>query len=197
MGLAGHPWFTTDTGGFYGVNIESDSFKELLCRWYQFSVFSPVLRMHGVRKPDFMTEDGLYSGAPNELWSYGENVYRILVKYLEVREAIKPYLRTVMEEAHLYGDPAIRAMFYEFPEDQVCWELKEQYMLGSDLLVAPVLYEGADVAMIYLPVGTDWTDVWTGKDFAGGQWIERSVPLDVIPVYSRKNSEVLKCFYGF
>lgn len=197
VGLAGHPWFTTDTGGFYGGNVTTDSFKELLCRWYQFSVFSPVLRMHGVRKPAFMTKDGLYSGAANELWSYGDEVYRILTKFLDVRAAIKPYLRSVMEEAHLHGDPAIRAMFYEFPEDPVCWNLKEQYMLGSDLLVAPVLYEGAQSAKVYLPAGVRWTDAWTGETLDGGQWIERAAPLDLIPIYVRDGAEVLKSFEAF
>lgn len=158
------------------------------------SVFSPVLRMHGDRLPDYQAEDGAYAGAPNELWSYGDEVYEILKKYLDVREAIKPYLHSVMQEAHLYGDPAIRAMFYEFPDDKMCWDLKEQYMLGSELIVAPVLYEGAKTTKVYLPKGCHWTDVWTKETIEGGRWVERESPLDLIPVYARSDSEALKCF---
>lgn len=194
VGLAGHPWFTTDIGGFFGGDIRDPHFHELLCRWFQFGVFSPVLRMHGNREPSYQAEDKAWAGAENELWSYGDEVYEILKKYLDIREAIKPYLRSVMEEAHLYGDPAIRAMFYEFPGDENCFDLREQYMLGSELIVAPVLYEGAKTTRVYLPEGCSWVDVWTKETYEGGRWVERETPLDLIPVYARTGSDALKCF---
>ena len=194
VGLAGQPWFTTDTGGFYNGNINDPYFRELMCRWFQFSTFSPVLRMHGVRMPDHWTEDGLYSGADNELWSFGEETYEVLKKYLNIRENIKPYLKKVMEEAHEFGDPAIRAMFYEFPEDSVCWNLKRQYMLGGDLIVAPVMEEGARSVKVYLPKGSAWIDAWTKERCEGGRWIQKDAPLDVIPVFVRDNAEALECF---
>ncbi|MBQ7921721.1 MAG: family 31 glucosidase [Clostridia bacterium] len=194
VGLAGQPWFTTDIGGFHGANISDPRFHELLCRWFQFGVFSPVLRMHGCREPSYPAEDGIWAGAPNELWSYGDEVYEILKKYLDIRESLKPYLRHVMEEAHLYGDPAIRAMFYEFPDDANCWDLREQYMLGSELIVAPVLYEGAKTTRIYLPEGCSWVDVWTKETHEGGRWVERETPIDLIPVYARAGSDALNCF---
>ena len=194
VGMSGQPWFTTDTGGFYNGNVYDPYFRRLMCRWFQFSTFSPVLRLHGVRQPDHWTEDHLYSGADNELWSFGEETYEILKKYLSIRENIKPYLKQVMEQTHVTGDPAIRGLFYEFPEDETCWSVKSQYMLGSELLVCPVLYDLAQSIRIYLPSGTDWVDVWTGETFPGGQWIDRVTPLDTIPVYAKAGSEALKCF---
>ena len=83
-----------------------------------------------------------HEGLPNELWSFGEDVCEILTSYVQLRERMKPYLKEVMREASENGSPVMRAMFYEFPEDETCWSADEQYMLGSKYLVAPVLYEG-------------------------------------------------------
>jgi alpha-D-xyloside xylohydrolase len=105
MGLAGIPWWTTDTGGFHGGVNNDPAFRECLIRWFQFSTFSPVLRMHGDREPHskpLSTTGGgkCASGAPNELWSYGEEVLPILEKYLRIRERLRPYVRTLMTAAH-------------------------------------------------------------------------------------------------
>ena len=85
MGLAGIPWWTTDIGGFHGGVNNDPSFRECLIRWFQFATFSPVLRMHGDREPHskpLSTTGGgkCVSGAPNELWSFGDEVYAILGK---------------------------------------------------------------------------------------------------------------------
>jgi alpha-D-xyloside xylohydrolase len=96
MGVAGIPWFTTDIGGFGGGDIEDPGFRELLVRWFQFGAFCPVMRMHGDRQPSerVLAADGSApnnSGAPNELWGFGEDVYEILVRYVKLREAMRPY----------------------------------------------------------------------------------------------------------
>ncbi|WP_199040998.1 glycoside hydrolase family 31 protein, partial [Glycomyces salinus] len=98
MGVAGIPWFTTDIGGFHGGDITDPGFRELLVRWFQFGAFSPVMRMHGDRQPQERIEaaDGSArcpSGADNELWSFGEEVYEILARYVRLREAMRPYTR--------------------------------------------------------------------------------------------------------
>ena len=132
MGLAGIPWWTTDIGGFMTDDWEDPDFKQLLIRWYQFAVYSPVLRMHGERGPinipplDDRDWGGgyLHTGHSNELWSYGEENYRIMKHYYEVRMAMKEYIKGLFEEASENGSPLLRAMFYEFPEDPKCWELQ-------------------------------------------------------------------------
>ncbi len=192
MGLAGIPWWTTDIGGFMTDDVKDPDFQELLIRWYQFAVYSAVLRMHGDRGPynipplDERDWGGgyLHTGQPNELWSYGEENYRIMRKYYDVRIAMKDYIRAVYQEAHENGSPLIRTMFYEFPEDPVCWELEDQYMFGSRYLVAPVMKLHATERKVYLPAG-QWKNVETGEVLAGGGVVTANAPLDVIPVFER------------
>ncbi len=190
MGLAGIPWWVSDTGGFFG-DADQPGFKEMLIRWYQFSTFCPVLRMHGDRGPhnisplaeNTMVGGGFcFTGGPNELWSYGEDVYNILKKYLDIRLGMKDYIMSLMKEAHENGSPVIRTMFYEFPEDNECWNCTQQYMFGADYLVAPVLYEGERTKKVYLPVGK-WTNINDNQVYEGGQTIEVKAPLDEIPVF--------------
>ena len=100
MGMAGIPWWTSDIGGFIGGDITDPHFKELLVRWFAWGAFCPVFRMHGERSPWYEREqeyrDGvrqLTSGQPNEVWSFGEDNYEILTKYLFIRERLRPYIR--------------------------------------------------------------------------------------------------------
>ncbi|NLA58524.1 MAG: glycoside hydrolase family 31 protein, partial [Firmicutes bacterium] len=173
MGLAGIPWWTTDIGGFHGGNIHSDKFKELLVRWFQFGAFSPVFRLHGCRepmkKPIGTTGGGkVPSGADNEVWSYGEEVYEICRKYMEIREKLRPYIKTLMQEAHEKGTPVMRPLFYDFPKDEKAWEIEDQYMFGSDIMVCPILYEGMREREVYLPEGSWWSMV-DKKVYEGGR----------------------------
>jgi len=193
MGVAGIPYWISDTGGFYGGNIEDPVFRELLVRWYQWAVFTPVLRMHGDRSPALGglvsgTDHGggfNNSGAPNELWSYGEDTYGILVKYLHVREDMRDYIRKTAKEAETLGLPMIRGMFLEFPRDPLAWEVSDQYMFGSEYLVAPVTEYGARERKVYLPAGR-----WEAMDGSGvieskGETVTAAAPLDYMPVYRR------------
>ena len=194
IGLAGIPWWTTDTGGFIS-DVTAPEFNELLVRWFQFSTFCPVLRMHGDRgpynipaletNPDKNFGGGVHhTGQPNELWSYGEDVYKILRKYLDIRLSMKDYIKGLMDEASRNGSPVIRTMFYEFPEDPKCWDLSDQYMFGDRYLVAPVMYEGMRERDVYLPRGK-WRSIHTGEVADGGCTVRADAPLDVIPVYER------------
>lgn len=190
MGVAGIPWFTTDIGGFHNGNINDPDFRDLLIRWFQFATFCPVMRMHGDRAPyaDITKADGtdcIRTGAPNELWSYGDDVYDILSKYVRLRETLRPYTRRIMNEAHTSGQPVMRGLFHEFPDDPTCWEVTDQYMFGPDLLVAPVVQPRAASRRVYLPAGTEWTDLRTGVTGNGGHWFDAEAALDSIPVYAR------------
>ncbi len=192
MGLAGIPWWTTDVGGFMTDDVNDPDFRQLLIRWYQFAVYSPVLRMHGDRGPyDIPQLDDrdwgggyLHTGQPNELWSYGEDNYRIMKKYYDVRVGLHDYIKTLYEQAAEDGSPLIRTMFYEFPDDERCWELQDQYMFGSELLVAPVFHLNEFERDVYLPAGK-WEDTRDGKVYEGGCVIRAAAPIDSIPVFKK------------
>ncbi|MDD2214936.1 MAG: glycoside hydrolase family 31 protein [Oscillospiraceae bacterium] len=192
MGLAGIPWWTSDIGGFMGGNVHDPAFIRLLIRWFQFAVFTPVLRMHGDRDPHDIPPlaagdwgGGFQpTGQPNELWSYGPEAFQIMKQYLDWRQSLRPYIAQLMQEAHETGAPLIRAMFYEFPEDPHCWELQDQYMFGSDYLVAPILYPEQNSRQVYLPRGR-WESQTDGTCWSGAQALQVEAPLAVLPVFRR------------
>ncbi|KAF3352362.1 hypothetical protein VdG1_09049 [Verticillium dahliae VDG1] len=178
MGVAGLPWWTTDIGGFHGGDPTDPRFRELFVRWFQWGAFCPVMRLHGFREPmqpQHGTTGGAacLSGAPNEVWSYGEDVYAICKTYM----------------AHEKGTPVMRMLFYEFPEDQECWRIGQQYMYGDKYLCCPVLQEGARRSKVYLPklASGEWTSLQEGKEerYSGGQWVEVDAPLEWMPVFVR------------
>jgi alpha-D-xyloside xylohydrolase len=192
IGLSGIPWWTTDIGGFKGGDITSPSFRELLVRWFQFGVFSPLCRLHGFRQPAVRAEAdhtgvpwGDQTGAPNELWCFGPEAYEILRRWLRVREHLRPYIMAAMRVAHTDGLPPMRPLFLGFPADEPCWEIADEFLLGDDLLVAPVVTEGARQRQVYLPAGAGWRDAWNGQSHAGGQWLTAAAPLETIPVFVR------------
>ena len=105
-------------------------------------------------------------------------------KYLRLRVSMKPYLKELMREASETGAPLMRTMFFEFPEDEACWNCADQYMFGARYLVAPVLYEGMRARSVYLPAGR-WKNIHTGEELAGGRTVTAEAPLDVIPVFEK------------
>ena len=196
MSMAGIPWWTSDIGGFLGGNIADKDFQELLLRWFAWGAFCPVFRMHGERSPWYEREQEfrngvrqLTSGQDNEVWSFGEENYQILSKYLFIRERLRPYIRECMQAASETGAPVMRPLFYDFPEDKACWAVEDSYMFGPDLLVSPVMEAGADSRRIYLPAGTRWTDAYTKQVYEGGQWVTVPAPIDIIPVMVREGKE--------
>ena len=189
MGVAGIPWWTTDIGGFHAGNPNDPGFRELLIRWFQWGCYCPVMRLHGDRQPSepVCRKDGtrvLNSGSDNEVWSFGEEAYPILVKYMKRREELRGYIRELMKQAHEEGTPLLRAMWYEFTDDENCSDLKDQYMFGSRFLVAPVLEPEARERQVYFPAGR-WRNVDTGEILEGGETRTAAAPLDIIPVFER------------
>ncbi len=197
MCVAGIPWWTSDIGGFLGGDISDSSFRELLVRWFEWGAFCPVFRMHGERSPWYEREeefiDGvrqLTSGQDNEVWSFGEENYEILKKYLFIREKLRPYIRKHMDIASEKGLPIMRPVFFDFPQDQKAWDSYDEYMFGSDILVAPVTDAGALDKTVYLPEGTEWVYSSTGEVYSGGQTVTVPAPLDIIPIFIRRGSGV-------
>lgn len=187
IGLSGIPWWTTDIGGFYGGDTTTPYFRELVVRWFQYGCWCPLFRLHGERKP---YDEAAEMGAPNEVWSFGDEAYEIIKEILFLRERLRPYIMEQMLLAHKKGTPPQRALFFDFPDDEGCVNVDDQFLLGPDILVAPVLHEGARKRDLYLPAGTDWTDAWTEEKLKGGQWITADAPLEKIPVYLRGDSRL-------
>jgi len=182
IGLSGIPWWTTDIGGFFGGDVSTPYFRELIVRWFQYGVFCPLFRLHGFRMPNTKFWD---TGGPNEVWSFGEEAYTIIGELLSLRERLRPYVMEQMRLAHEKGIPPMRPLFFDFPQDNGCAVVDDQFMFGPDLLVGPVLYEGMRSRDVYLPAETTWTDAWTDETFDGGQWVTADAPLERIPLYLR------------
>ncbi len=197
MGMAGIPWWTTDIGGFLGGDVNDPDFHELLLRWFGFGVFSPVFRLHGERAPYIQPEqevvDGvsqMFTGSPNEIYTYGQENYEIMKDYIFMRERLRPYISGCMKEAHEKGTPIMRTLFYEFPEDPVCWKQETEYMFGPDILVAPITEAGVKGRDVYLPAQESWKNPKTGEVFEGGQTVYVHAPLDTIPLFVRASVDL-------
>ncbi len=195
MCVAGIPWWTSDIGGFLGGDISDEKFRELLVRWFQWGAFCPVFRMHGERSPWYEREqefiDGirqLTSGQDNEVWSFGDDNYEILKKYLFIRENLRPYIREAMDECSRSGLPVMRPLFFDFKDDMTAWKTEDEYMFGNDILVAPVMEEGARERSVYLPEGAEWTDAYTKQVYKGGQRVTVPAPIDVIPIFLKNGA---------
>jgi alpha-D-xyloside xylohydrolase len=194
MAICGITWWTTDIGGFYGGDPKNPQFQELIIRWFQFGAFCPIFRLHGFRLP--YPEDPSkcdpyeLTGGDNEVWSFGEKAYTILREFILLRERIKPYIVDQMKKCCEEGIPLMRPLFFDFPTDENAYEVEDEYMFGSDILVAPVYEEGVKIRRVYLPKGAKWTDAWTGKNYEGGQWIDRETPLEIIPIFLREGAQV-------
>lgn len=196
MGLAGIPWWTTDIGGFHGGNIHDPRFHELLIRWFQWGVFSPVMRLHGNRDPQILPDqpyrDGIAqcpTGAANEVWSFGEEVCEVLTSCLTLREQLRPYIKALMQEAHECNTPVMRPLFFDFPDQPQSWEVSDQYCFGPDVIVAPVMHEGMRERDVWLPQGENWRNLFTGERHAGGQTLRCATPLDSLPVFIREGGK--------
>ncbi|HDT6546046.1 TPA: glycoside hydrolase family 31 protein [Kluyvera ascorbata] len=197
MGLAGIPWWTTDIGGFQGGNIHDPEFHELLIRWFQWAVFCPVLRMHGYREPRVQPPESYRngipqcdSGSPNELWSYGEENYAIMQRWLEVRESLRPYIDALYDNAHRHGDPLMRPLFWHYPDEPQSWQTEDQYLFGEDLLVAPVMHAGQRQRDVWLPSGNAWVGL-DGERYQGGERIAVAAGLETIPLFIREGSPLI------
>ena len=190
-GISGMNWYTNDIGGFSG-NVEDPKWRELLVRWFEWMVFSPILRMHGDRLPwniknlDNRDYGGgfTHTGQANEIYSFGEDIYRILLKNLRLREKLKPYIETLFKESSENGSPIMRTLFYEFEDDINAYKYEDEYMFGDKYLVAPILEYKARKRNVYLPKGK-WKNIFNDEIVNGGIEIEVDAPIEYIPVFER------------
>jgi alpha-D-xyloside xylohydrolase len=188
---SGMPYWSTDIGGWQAPpfthkvahllldpgdardNVgNNDDYPELYVRWFQYGAFQPNFRTHGTRKS-------------NEVWSYGKQAEPILEKYLRLRYRLMPYIYSLGWQAHQTGAPFMRALFLDFPTDSNVADIRDEYMFGPNLLIAPVTEQGTTTRSVYLPTGTDWYNYWTKERMHGGQRIDVAAPIDTIPVFVR------------
>jgi len=198
MAMCGIPWWNSDIGGFLFADTESDYFRELVIRWAQFGVFSPVMRLHGSRLRPKNHQDrypGIIekSGGDNEIWSFGEENFKILEKLVKLRDRLKPYICHYMDIATETGAPIMRPMFWDYHTDERCYELEDQYMFGEDILFAPIVDEGATKRSVYLPKGR-WVNVNTKEVVEGECDITCHAKLDEFIAFVKEGSEVLEVF---
>ena len=172
VGLAGFPLWGTDIGGF---GFAGKCTPELYIRWFQFGAFCPLCRPHGDR-----TE-------LREPWQFGAEVEAICRKYLRLRYRLLPYIYTAVYEACTTGVPLMRPLVLEFPHDPRVLNLSDEYLFGPDILVAPVLDEGATERDVYLPTGV-WIDFWTDTVHTGPCSLTVPAPLDTLPLFIRQGA---------
>jgi alpha-D-xyloside xylohydrolase len=167
-GMSGTPFYSHDIGGFSLGEPEA----ELYIRWAQAGVMCSHTRFHGLGR--------------REPWVYGEKAETIVKRWLQWRYRLIPYLQACALDAHRTGMPVMRAMPLAFPQDRLSWNFEQQYLLGPNLLVVPVITPGGE-ARYYLPTGS-WYDIWTGETFEGPAVFDERVPLEYIPVFGRAGS---------
>ncbi|HEX8889167.1 MAG TPA: glycoside hydrolase family 31 protein [Pyrinomonadaceae bacterium] len=168
LGLSGETFVGSDVGGFIGRGN-----GELLTRAYQVSFLAPFCRNHKV-----------IDGYDQEPWRFGKYYEGIIRKYLKLRYRLLPFLYTVLEEAHRTGVPLFRPLVLNYQTDENTVNLDDEFMVGDDLLVAPILQPNQTSRMVYLPEGV-WYDFHGGKKFTGGTMIRIDAPLEVVPLFIR------------
>ena len=166
LGLSGMPFVGTDVGGF-----GSDTTKELLCRWVQAGSFSPLFRNHsalGVRY--------------QEPWRFDEETLDIYREAVRLRYRLIPYYYDLFFTGETTGLPIMRPLVLHYEKDPAARECGDEFLVGENLLVSPVVQQGARIKTVYLPEGV-WYDWHTGERLEGGRWLIREAPLDTCPLY--------------
>lgn len=193
MAMCGIVWWNTDIGGFYGADTTSDYFRELIVRWFQFGVFSPVMRLHGARiRHGEKSQLKEPSGDPNELWSFGGEVFEILKELVFLRERLRDYIDLQMKTASEKGYPVMRPMFFEYPDDEMCRTLNTQYMFGSDIIFAPIVERGQTERTVYIPEG-EWVLTKDKTVYTKGTY-KINATINEFVAFVKSGSKVIDCF---
>ena len=169
LSVSGVPFVGADAGGFNDMPS-----GELYARWLQAAALTPFLRSHSV---------GWVGN--KEAWEYGDEFTKINRATVEMRYQFLPYLYTLFYNHEQTGEPVMRPLWYEYPNDKFTYLIDDQYLVGKDLLIAPVVKQGLKTREIYLPVGDNWINWWTGERFEGGKKHTIQTPLDKLPLFVR------------
>lgn len=204
--LTANPNVNTDIGGFFASSYsvaghnsapQNPQFQELFARWMQFGLFCPMMRSHGA---DIFREIYYFGKA-------GEPVYDALVNTVKARYKLMPYIYSTSWDVTKHDGSFMRALFMDFPEDKNTWDNNREFMFGKNILVCPVLeplYTEEKISRqwfskkvdwmqykkfsVYLPAGTEWTEIHTGDKYQGGQTVEINTNIFYSPVFLKAGS---------
>jgi alpha-glucosidase len=171
LGVSGIPFCGPDVGGF-----AHDTTGQLLLRWTQVGTFTPYFRNHSV-----------LDSIRQEPWSFGEDYEKVIKKYIQERYVWLPYLYTLFKEASVTGVPVMRPLVLEYPGDQHTFNLSDQFMIGSNVIVAPILKPDTYHRVVYLPKG-NWINYWTEETLEGGKHHLIEADLETLPIFVQKGA---------
>lgn len=184
--ISGVPYWTTDTAGYTmqdkwnGIKPkpeDEEEWREMNSRWFQFSTFTPLLRVHGENRP-------------REIWTLGESqhpAYQSQLKFDRLRYAMFPYIYSVAGAVTQHDATFMKPLVMDFPSDLKARNVVDEFQFGPAFLVAPVTANKARSREVYLPGATAWFDFWTGKPAVSGT---QAAPYDQIPVFVKAGSIV-------
>lgn len=168
LGLSGVPFVGVDVGGF-GGDVE----PELFARWVQAAALTPLFRNHSA-----------WNTRRQEPWCFGPEVEETARQAIGLRYRLLPYLYQAFAAAHRTGAPVLRPLLYAHPDDPDARAVEDQYLVGDDLLVAPVLQRGARRRLVYLPDG-EWVRLPEGRRLRGPGWHVAEAGLRELPLFAR------------
>ena len=185
ISLSGIPYWNTDTGGFFGNRAtgngdpKNPQFQELFARWFQFSSFCPMFRVH--------SSSGLNPG--REFYRFDEKTQGILRNYLDLRYRLLPYLYSVAWQVTSSGSTFMRPLVMDFPHDAQALNIGDQYLFGPAIMVTPITSAGTTTRSVYLPAGSaPWYNFWTGETSPAGQLVEAAAGVETLPLFVRPGS---------
>jgi alpha-D-xyloside xylohydrolase len=183
--MSGIPYWNTDTGGFFGNRSAGNGdptnpqYDELFSRWFQFSAFCPMFRVHG--------SYGLRPG--KEFWRFPDDTQEILRTYQNLRYRLLPYLYSVAWQVTSEGGTFMQPLVMDFPKDPKALDIGNQYLFGPAIMVTPVTTRGATTQSVYLPAaGAPWYNFWTGETSPAGQSVEAAAPVETLPLFVKPGS---------
>lgn len=165
---SGLPYWTTDIGGFFSGNPDTEGYRELFIRWLQWGVFCPIFRVHGTYYP-------------KEPWRFGSEAEKIIVKYIRLRYRLLPYIYSLVWKVYNNGYTIMRPLFFDYRDDPEVLNIDDQFMFGPYILVSPITTPSTYEREIYLPKGL-WYDFWSGELLEHG-FHKVKAPIDIIPLH--------------
>ncbi len=175
LSMSGMAFVGTDIGGF-----GSDATAELMARWIQVGCFSPLFRNHSAMGTKYQ-----------EPWRFGKEVLDIYRKYVELRYTLIPYFYDLFHECEKTGIPVLRPLILHYSNDKEVVNMNDEFMVGENILVSPVVNQGQTKKLVYLPEGK-WYDYFTKELYEGGQYIIKDSPLDTCPIFVKAGSLIPK-----